>query len=126
MLQTVLTGKAQKAYASLSNEDAKDYGIVKQTILRAYELIPEAYRQKFRSWKKARQQSHLEFSKEKGMLFDKWCNSEEVTTFEAMREMILIEEFKNCVNPHIRTYLDERMPRDLAEAAKLADQYDLS
>lgn len=42
MLQSVFTGKAQEAYASLSVEDAKDYSTVKDAVLRAYELVPEA------------------------------------------------------------------------------------
>ncbi len=44
-LQSVFTGKAQEAYSSLSVEDAMDYLTVKNAVLRAYELVPEAYRQ---------------------------------------------------------------------------------
>ncbi|KAL0174042.1 hypothetical protein M9458_030010, partial [Cirrhinus mrigala] len=44
MLQTVITGKAQEAYAALTMEDRKDYDKVKVAILKAYELVPEAYR----------------------------------------------------------------------------------
>lgn len=47
MLQSVFTGKAQEAYSSLSVEDASDYQAVKAAVLRAYELVPEAYGQKF-------------------------------------------------------------------------------
>ncbi|KAL1279658.1 hypothetical protein QQF64_014258 [Cirrhinus molitorella] len=50
MLQTVITGKAQEAYAALTMEDRKDYNKVKGAILKAYELVPEAYRQRFRGW----------------------------------------------------------------------------
>ncbi|KAL1279156.1 hypothetical protein QQF64_025829 [Cirrhinus molitorella] len=52
MLQTVITGKAQEAYAALTMEDRKDYNKVKGAILKAYELVPEAYRQRFRGWRK--------------------------------------------------------------------------
>ena len=48
MLQAVLTGKAQVAYSSMSAEESASYDKVKQAILKAYELVPEAYRQKFR------------------------------------------------------------------------------
>ncbi|KAG1928985.1 zinc finger CCHC domain-containing protein [Pimephales promelas] len=54
MLQSVFTGRAQEAYSSLSVEDASDYQAVKAAVLRAYELVPEAYRQRFRSWKRDR------------------------------------------------------------------------
>ena len=48
LLQSVLVGKAREAYSSLSVEQSSDYEIVKREILKAYELVPEAYRLKFR------------------------------------------------------------------------------
>ena len=52
LLQCKLNGKAQEAIATLSIQDSMQYAVVKATILRAYELVPEAYRQKFRQhWK---------------------------------------------------------------------------
>lgn len=48
LLQSVLKGKAQSVYASLSNIQCVDYDIVKNTILKSYELVPEAYRLKYR------------------------------------------------------------------------------
>lgn len=52
MLQCVLIGKAQSTYASLPSDESWDYESVKRAILRAYELVPEAYRQRFRNCKK--------------------------------------------------------------------------
>lgn len=49
LLQCKLVGRAQEVCASLSIADSLDYEVVKSTILRAYELVPEAYRQKFHS-----------------------------------------------------------------------------
>ncbi len=46
LLQCRLTGKAQEVSAALSIEDSLDYDILKASVLRAYELVPEAYRQK--------------------------------------------------------------------------------
>ncbi|VDI10256.1 Hypothetical predicted protein [Mytilus galloprovincialis] len=49
MLQSVFEGKAAEIYSALPSEKSSDYDTVKQEILKAYELVPEAYRQKFRS-----------------------------------------------------------------------------
>lgn len=49
LLQCRLTGKAQEACSALSVEDGLLYDKVKNVILRVYELVPEAYRQQFRS-----------------------------------------------------------------------------
>lgn len=46
LLQCKFVGKAQEVCALLSIEDSLEYEIVKSTVLRAYELVPEAYRQK--------------------------------------------------------------------------------
>ncbi|VDH93391.1 protocadherin Fat 4 [Mytilus galloprovincialis] len=52
MLQSVFEGKAAEIYSALPSEKSSDYDTVKQEVLKAYELVPEAYRQKFRSYKK--------------------------------------------------------------------------
>ncbi|CAI5669608.1 unnamed protein product [Oreochromis niloticus] len=52
LLQCKLVGKAQEVCTSLSIEDSLDYDTMKKTVLQAYELVPEAYRQKFRKCEK--------------------------------------------------------------------------
>ena len=125
-VQTVLTGKAQRAYVALSEEDARDYNQVKKAILQAYELVPEAYRQKFRNWKKAPHQTHAEFAKEKIRYFERWTRSASVSSMEDLTQLILIEEFKACTSPEIKIHLEDKEPKTLDEAAKMADSYDLS
>ena len=44
LLQSVLTGKAREVYSALSVEQSSQYDAVKSAILKAYELVPEAYR----------------------------------------------------------------------------------
>ncbi len=86
-------GKAQEECASLPVDTSLDYGIVKDSVLLAYELVPEAYRQKCRNHKKAVTQTFVEFSREKQTLFDKWCTTCKVTTFQQLRELMLLEDF---------------------------------
>ena len=64
MLQSRLTGKAQRAFSALTVEEACDYDIVKASVLRAYEVIPEAYRQRFRNMRKRLDQRNVEFARE--------------------------------------------------------------
>lgn len=52
LLQCKLMGKAQEVCSTLSIEESLKYEVMKSAILRAYELVPEAYRQKFRGHKK--------------------------------------------------------------------------
>ena len=47
LLQCRLVGKAQKVYVTLKEELSSDYDSVKEIVLKAYKLVPEAYGQKF-------------------------------------------------------------------------------
>lgn len=51
--------KAQEAYSALNVADSLNYGKVKAAVLHTYELVPEAYRQWFRTWKKANKQTFV-------------------------------------------------------------------
>uniref|UniRef100_A0AAY4C0D5 SCAN box domain-containing protein n=1 Tax=Denticeps clupeoides TaxID=299321 RepID=A0AAY4C0D5_9TELE len=115
LLQCVLSGKAQEVYSALTVEQSSDYSTVKTAILNAYELVPEAYRQKFRRLSKTDRITHVEFAREKENLFDRWCTSEHVTSREQLRELVLLEEFKNCVPDAVATYLHDRQVTTLAQ-----------
>lgn len=78
LIQCVLVGRAQDVYASLSAEQSTSYDDVKTAIPRAYELVPEAYRQRFRNYKKFDKHSYIELAREKEHLFNRWCTSQQV------------------------------------------------
>ncbi len=125
LLQCVLVGKAQEAYSSLPVEESLDYEQVKIAVLRIYELVPEAYRQKFRNHIKT-DETYVEFVREKESMFDRWCASMKVKTYEELRELILLEEFKNCLPERVETYLNEQKVLKCSAAAALADEYVLT
>lgn len=126
LLQCKIHGKAQKVVAALPLHDTLKYEVVKAAILKAYELVPEAYRQKFRSFKKNPTQTYVEFAREKGSLFDRWCASSEVTNLSSLREMVLLEEFKNCLPECVVVHLNEQKVNSLSSAAVLVDEYVLT
>ena len=127
LLQSVLIGKAQEVYSALSVEQSTDYDVVKNTIMQAYELVPEAYRQKFRSRQKGIGETYVEFAREKETLFDRWCSSKEVgEDYHKLREVMLLEEFKNSVRREVKTHLEEQKVDTLRKAAKMADEYELT
>ena len=127
LLQSVLVGKAQEIYGSLSVEQSSNYEHVKEAILKAYELVPEAYRQKFRNYLKYDSKTHVEFAREKENLFNRWCHSKEIgQDFKKLKKMVLLEEFKDKVRPDIRSHLDEQKVEELEKAAIMADDYALT
>ncbi|XP_049452217.1 uncharacterized protein LOC125900944 [Epinephelus fuscoguttatus] len=126
LLQCKLVGKAQEARSALSVEDGLDYKKVKGAILRAYELVPEAYRQRFRSLCKMPDQSYIDFAREKETLFDRWCTASKADKLVSVRELMLLEKFKNCLPERTAVYLNEQKVSTLQQAAKLADEFTLT
>ena len=127
LLQSVVIGKAREIYTQLSLEQSSDYDKVKELILKAYELVPEAYRQKFRKCRKENDQTHVEFARTKEQLFDRWCSSKKIgSDYPKLRQFMLVEEFKRCINSDVKSFLDEKEVETLEKAARLADDYTLT
>ena len=127
LLQSVVIGKAREIYTQLSLEQSSDYDKVKEVILKAYELVPEAYRQKFRNCRKENDQTHVEFARTKEQLFDRWCSSKKIgSDYPKLRQLMLVEEFKRCINSDVKSLLDEKEVETLEKAARLADDYTLT
>jgi len=110
---TLLVGKAREVYSALSLDQSSEYEVVKTSVLNAYELVPEAYRQKFRESRKDEAQTYVEFAREKERLFDRWCASMQIgKDFAKLRELL---EFKQCLPNKIKTYLEEQKTNTLQQ-----------
>ena len=126
LVQCRLKGKAQRVYNTLKDDLSSDYDTVKAIVLRAYDLVPEAYRQKFRNFRKTSEITFVEFSRRKENYFDDWVKSKEVDDFDNLRELMLVEEFKNSVPRDLKTHLEELKLDTVQEIAIAADEYALT
>ena len=105
LLQSVLIGKAREIYTQLGVEQSNHYETVKELILKGYELVPEAYRLKFRNCKKDSNQTHVEFARSKEQLFDRWCCSKKIDqSYDKLRQLVLVEEFKRCIQSDVKIF----------------------
>ena len=96
-------------------------------VFKAYELVPEAYRQKFRNCRKENDQTHVEFARPKEQLFDRMCSSKKIgSNYPKLRQPMLVEEFKRCIDSDVKSFLDEKEVETLEKAARLADDYTLT
>ncbi|XP_068213448.1 uncharacterized protein [Palaemon carinicauda] len=126
LVQCKLKGKAQRVYNTLSDEFSSDYDIVKSIIMKAYDLVPEAYRQKFRDLRKDLDTTFIEFARKKGQFFEDWLRSKEVDNFDKLKELILIEEFKRMVSKNLKIHLEELKIDSLQEIAIADYEYSLA
>ena len=119
-MQSVLVGKAQEIYSSLSVEQSSNYEHVKEAILKAYDLVPELF-------EKNDSKTHVEFAREKQNPCNRWCHSKEVgQDFKKLKQMVLLEDFKDKVRPDIRSHVDEQKVEEMENAAVMADDYALT
>lgn len=88
--------------------------------------MPEAYRQRFRTWEKSIKQMHVEFAWDLVNLFSRWCASLQVNTYEALCNLTVLEQFKRSIPSNIAVYVSECQVKMAAEAAALADEFVLT
>ncbi len=99
---------------------------MKAVVLKAYERVPEFYKQQFRTWKKSEKQSHLEFARDLQMHFSRWCSAVDVSDFEGLCNLIVLEQLKNSVPNRVAVYVGEQKAQTATTAAMLADDYVLT
>ena len=127
LIQQVITGKAQSVVSALSDDQSFDYETVKSAIFQSYELIPEAYRQRFRNLRRNSGETHVEFVRRKEVALDRWIRSLKIEkSFESLKEVMLVEECKRSMSQEVRTYVNDHDVSDVKAAAMLADGYELT
>lgn len=94
--------------------------------MQAYELRPEAYRLLFRNARKRPHDSHVEFEKYIRDAMERWIISEDVSTFEELKQLLLLEHFCNGVNAQTSAKIREKRIKVAREAAVWADDWCLA
>lgn len=125
LIQSSLTGKAQEAFVMLGMDDSKNYECVRDAVLREYALVPEANRQCFRSDRIQTGQSYAEFARQQALVFERWFKASEAYSYEELKELILLEQFKLSLPKAIQTCLSELDLSSVTKAAEVADRYAL-
>ena len=119
-----MIGKALEIYTQLGVEQSHHHETVKELILKGYERVPQTYRQKFRNFKTDSNQTHVEFARNKEQLFDRPKKIDQ--NYDKLRQLMLVEEFKRCIQSDVKTFLDEKQVETLKEAARLVVDYYLT
>ena len=108
-MQSVIIGKAHEIYTQLSLKQSSNYDLVKELILKGYELVPGANMQKFRDCRNEHDQTQVIFARTKEQLSNRSCSSKKVGSDHAkLRQIMLVEEFKRCINFDGNAFLDEK------------------
>ena len=123
LLQSVVIGKAREIYTHCTTEQSSYYDTVTELILKAYEFIPKAYRQKFRNCRKESIKLMLNWPEPKSNFLRGGALKKIGSDYATLRQLMLVEEFKRCINSDVMSFLDEKEVETLEKAARLADDY---
>ena len=108
LVHAQFVGKAAKAISLLCNDEDNDYDTVKNSVLKAYECVPQNYNEKFRTFVKLVNDSYTEFYQNLSKWYERWLKSLNITNFDDLHELFLLEQYFNCVPIDVKTYLLER------------------
>ena len=87
--------------------DADNYDKVKAAFLKTFTLVPEWYRQEFRNMRPGKDQSQIEFFKLLSLTFDKCLRAGEVTSYDDLYDLVVLEHFKMTLPAAERTNLSD-------------------
>ena len=121
VLAPQLTGKAQKAYAAMSEADAGKYQKLREAILLRYDINSETYHQRFRQARTKTDESPRQLATRLQDLAQNLLK--DCGTVEAMFETVVLEQLLNTLPGDIRVWVRERKPTTSAEAGQLAEDY---
>ena len=77
--------------------------------------------------KKQANQTYVEFAREKEQFFDRWCHSQQINgSYDHLKQLLLLEEFKNCVSAELKIYLNDCKVDTLCLVANCADKYSIT
>ncbi|KAJ8364947.1 hypothetical protein SKAU_G00137780 [Synaphobranchus kaupii] len=125
LVQSSLAGKAQVAFAALDPRVGLNYEELKKAVLAAYGGVPESYRQRFRNLKRRNGESYLDVGRRLSIAFDRWLAAGKVFDYSELRELMLVEQFKNSGPREVEVYLSERQVNKLVEASQMADAFEV-
>lgn len=66
------------------------------------------HRRRFSNLRKTSSQTHADFKREKGMLVDRRCSACRADNLTSVHELMLLEEFKDCLPERVVIYLNEQ------------------
>jgi hypothetical protein len=124
-LASLLKGKALDVYARLPTDEAQNYGSLKDALLKRYMMTEEGYKKRFYHSKPETGESPQQFITRLSSYLSRWIELAQVAkSFDGFCTLIVREQFLSTCSKHLELFLRERAVKNLAELAKLAEQYE--
>ena len=119
-LSQYLRGKAMEAYTRLPKSDRKDYDLVKEALLRRYNLTEEGYRKRFRESQPDDSETPQQYLVRLQNYLEKWI---QLSPGKNILDLILVEQFISACPPDVAAYLKQSKLESPEAIAEDADRY---
>lgn len=118
----LLTGKARSAFVAMDSEGTLDYDLLKEAVVKKYEINAETYRLQFRALETRPEETPQELYVRLKDLFCNWVKYDR-SSKEDLMELIVLEQYLRVLYPEVKTWVKEHNPATAAEAAKLVENF---
>ena len=123
-LSPLLTGKGLQVFSSMPSDEALQYDVLKKALLKRYEMTEEGFRNKFRHTKPEQGETAHQFVARLQRYLNRWVDmSGRVKKYKDLANLLIREQFVNTCSAEMALFLRERVPKNISEMVKLAEQY---
>ncbi|KAK7114676.1 hypothetical protein V1264_000698 [Littorina saxatilis] len=124
-LSALLKGKARTAYTKMKVADARDYALLRKTLLERFQITAETYRQRFRNTRKENADSYKEFITQISLFLDRWVEMSNIgESFDDFKDLILTEQVYESMPTELVTYVKDRKPNSIDDVIDTVNLYE--
>ncbi|KAJ8047180.1 hypothetical protein HOLleu_06109 [Holothuria leucospilota] len=126
LLEPCLTGKAQKAFYILTETQKQNYLTIKESILAAYRLTPDAFREKFHTARKLPSETFKQYGSRLNLYLRRWIKPSDglvsMSEFINILDKLVVDQLITSLNDgSLRMKLLEQRWSTLYEFTTIAD-----
>ncbi|XP_058841537.1 uncharacterized protein LOC131697382 [Acipenser ruthenus] len=118
-----LMGEAQAAYRAMTDEDAGQYELVKQAMLRRLNITGETHRVRFQEFQRPSNTRPRVVAQRLCDHMAQWLNPSQKTGIQ-MGEAIVMEQFCHVVGAETQAWIRRHNPTTLEQAVALAENFE--
>src|SRR6218665_613618 len=111
MLPSLLNSKMRAHCNRLSIDVYTDYKRVKLALLNCCQITSKNYTDKFCSARRTGKQSYAQFLDELSDLYGYYLKSREITTFEQLKDDVIMQPLRASLPPDLRYFASARCPK---------------
>ena len=123
-LSALLRGRALEVYDRLSEEDAGDWDVLKEALLKNFDLTEVGFRKKFKGSRPEYSETFLQFESRIRAYLEKWISLGKVEkSYDGLVDFLVRDQLLDCCSRELYTYLKPRETTSAKEMAIDADRF---